>query len=173
MPNVNKVIYGNNTLIDISDTTATESDVASGVVFYKADGTRSVGTASSGGFPEFTITGSITPTVTGGGIDAYDIKYALTADRTIGMIYGYAVVRGAGSNTSVTMTLGGLTVAQPTQTISIRGLFIPVINQNATTAAQNLTNIHTDGSVDITYAFQTNATKVDFLPIVVRFSDFA
>lgn len=44
---INKVVYGNNTLIDITDTTATESDVAEGVVFYKADGTRSVGTMSN------------------------------------------------------------------------------------------------------------------------------
>ena len=46
-PYVNKVIYNETTLIDITDTTATESDVAEGVVFYKADGTRSVGTMSN------------------------------------------------------------------------------------------------------------------------------
>lgn len=43
-PYVNKVVYDGTTLIDITDTTATESDVAQGVVFYKADGTRSIGT---------------------------------------------------------------------------------------------------------------------------------
>ena len=43
-PYVNKVVYDGTTLIDITDSTATESDVAEGVVFYKADGTRSVGT---------------------------------------------------------------------------------------------------------------------------------
>ena len=31
---INKVIYGGNTLMDITDTTATESDVASGESFY-------------------------------------------------------------------------------------------------------------------------------------------
>lgn len=47
-PNVNKVVYDGNTLIDITDTTAVEEDVDTGKVFYKASGARSVGTGSSG-----------------------------------------------------------------------------------------------------------------------------
>ena len=45
-PYVNKVVYDGNTLIDISDTTATPENVKSGEVFYDASGTRSVGTAN-------------------------------------------------------------------------------------------------------------------------------
>lgn len=45
---INKVEYGGNTLIDITDTTATSGDVVNGEVFYNADGTRGVGTLSMG-----------------------------------------------------------------------------------------------------------------------------
>lgn len=44
-PNVNKVIYGNTTVMDISDTTATEGDVVSGKTFYKASGAKATGSA--------------------------------------------------------------------------------------------------------------------------------
>lgn len=46
---VNRVDYGNTTLIDISDTTAVASDVAQGKTFYLASGQQATGTASGGG----------------------------------------------------------------------------------------------------------------------------
>ena len=48
-PYVNKVIYGSSTLIDISDTTAVASDVTLGKVFYRSDGTPTIGTAIGAG----------------------------------------------------------------------------------------------------------------------------
>ena len=47
-PYINKVVYGNSTLIDISDTTATEYDVAEGKYFYAASGEKKIGTATTG-----------------------------------------------------------------------------------------------------------------------------
>ena len=43
---VNKVEFGNQTVMDISDTDAQESDVAEGKIFYKGTGQRSVGTGN-------------------------------------------------------------------------------------------------------------------------------
>ena len=43
---INKVVYGNDTLIDITDTTAEASDVAAGEVFYNNAGVRSIGTGN-------------------------------------------------------------------------------------------------------------------------------
>ena len=45
MPNVSKVLFGDDTLIDITDTTASPEDVTEGEVFYTANGTRAVGTS--------------------------------------------------------------------------------------------------------------------------------
>ena len=42
---VNKVVYGSNVLIDITDTTAESSDVVEGKYFYNAAGVRSAGSA--------------------------------------------------------------------------------------------------------------------------------
>lgn len=50
-PNVNKVVYGNTTVMDISDTTAEPQNVLSGEVFYDRSGARQIGTAI-GGVPE-------------------------------------------------------------------------------------------------------------------------
>ena len=53
MPNdyyANKVVFGDTTIMDISDTTASPEDVAEGEIFYAANGARSVGTGAGGGY---------------------------------------------------------------------------------------------------------------------------
>lgn len=44
---VNKVVYDNNTLIDISDTTATQANVLTGKYFYNSSGSKVAGTMAN------------------------------------------------------------------------------------------------------------------------------
>lgn len=83
-PYVNKVQFGDQVLIDISDTTATEDDVVNGKSFYKADGSKSGGTAKYAG-----------SNVAGG-----------AAELTVGIPYGE--VDSTSTNTKYTATVPGI-----------------------------------------------------------------
>lgn len=67
----NRVVYGNTVVMDITDTTATASDVASGKVFYDNGGVRRTGTMQQWGV---TILNAI-----GGNVNAY-INTGVTLD---------------------------------------------------------------------------------------------
>ena len=56
---INKVVFGNQTLIDISDATVTADKLLSGIVAYDKTGTKITGTATTG---MKVITGSFTGT---------------------------------------------------------------------------------------------------------------
>ena len=60
---ISKVAYDGHTLIDLTQDTAVESDVASGKYFHKADGTRVQGTASGGGGTIIPRTCAVTLTI--------------------------------------------------------------------------------------------------------------
>lgn len=58
---VNKVIFGGNTIMDVTDTTATASDVMTGKTFYTADGVKTEGTNAGGGSTSKSTTLTIKP----------------------------------------------------------------------------------------------------------------
>jgi len=68
-PYVNKVVYGSDTLIDISDTTATSEDVLNGKYFYTASGAKSQGSATIP-ITDVTVNGT---SVVSSGIAAIDL----------------------------------------------------------------------------------------------------
>lgn len=91
---VNKVVQSNGTtLIDITPTTAVASDVASGKIFFLADGTQATGTGQSGGSSGQTATG----TVTGTGTNVLEIPCSFAPD----LIYVHGDLSGDVSNRGV------------------------------------------------------------------------
>jgi hypothetical protein len=53
MPNVNKVIYGDQTLVDMTDATADASKIARGYTAYLADGSKATGTLDTSNSPYY------------------------------------------------------------------------------------------------------------------------
>lgn len=62
-PYVNKVVYGNQTLIDISDTTATADKILQGYTAYGRDGSKLTGTIVDGNNLEYGLTDGTLPIV--------------------------------------------------------------------------------------------------------------
>lgn len=92
----NKVVYYGNTLIDLTDTTAVASDVASGKYFYGKDGVRTQGTNSGGSSKAcYVHTGLASRKANSYG--ATDAKVTVTKAGTYTI--SYVAVRGSSSGT--------------------------------------------------------------------------
>ena len=155
---------------------AKQDELVSGTNIKTINGESLLGAGNISGIPEFSIKGTATLSVSGGSIESQNVKYALTSDRTIGMIWGWALVKGQGSTSPYTktkMTLG-ITVAQQSAVKQFVGNVIPgTINMTVQQIVDNFyTEVDTNGEVSLYYTLTTNTTLLMFLPIIMRFSDF-
>lgn len=123
--------------------------------------------------PAFTISGTCSPTLSGGSIQYGNFKYKLNSDRSIGMFYGCVFIKGAGNTTVITIDLGATVSPAPAQEIEIYGPVSTTFN-NTTQAEAYLPRfvIDTSGNAKMKCTFSTNSATLFLNTGIIRFSDF-
>lgn len=148
---VNKVVYGSETVMDISSTTAIASDVAVGKYFYDANGVRTAGTKSDSGGEGQTINlqdKTATPTESSQTV-VPDSGYDGLSSVTVGAISTVYVGSGVTRRTSSDLTVDGEEVTAPA------GYYASSASKSVATATQATPSI----SVSSTGLITASATQ--------------
>lgn len=127
---INKIVYGNETLIDLTEDTATESDVASGAMFHLANGVRTAGTAKYASAPVANGNADKSNAMLFGRVDSTSTATVFTAtvDGLTELVDGTAVYL---TNHVVTSASGF--------TINVNGLGAKKVYNNLTNATRDTT----------------------------------
>lgn len=171
----NKVVYSGQTIIDLTDTTATAPDVAQGKYFYGADGVRTAGTASGGGGASNVVTGTFKGTTAGAAMDI-DLPYTGNGYPVVVLIYPKAgpttgdfnslVQQYAIQQVSIVKSDMGSTPTYPVSgSGGQNGALIITRNKDKSTSATSYTQ--SGNSNNRPYA-NTNASSSQFLSVRIK-----
>lgn len=153
-PYVNKVVYGGQTLIDISDTTATADKILQGYTAYGADGQKLTGTATGGGSVTQDQDGYIVLPSTGGGGGGSTL---ITKSITLNGTYD-ATDDNADGYSSVTVNVqGGASVSETQGTY---GTEVVVTSGNAPSATSHTIYFEFTDETDETIIGYWNGTFI-------------
>lgn len=127
---------------------------------------------ANSGTPSLTIKGTVdSPTVNTGSITDHQFNYALSSDRKWGMIWGTAVVKGAGASSTRVECSTGITVSPAPSVETIIDGVVAGYTYTAFSQRPYLA-ITTSGEVIISWRCSTNNNPIQFNTGLVRFADF-
>lgn len=145
---VNKVVYGNDTIIDLTGDTATAEDVVSGKSFHLASGVRTTGTATYANSPVANGNATKTNGILYGAVDATSTSTAFTA--TIDGLDSYY-------DGATVLLKNGVVASASDFTININGLGAKPVYHSMGAA----TRVTTEFKVAYTWLLIYDSTRVD------------
>lgn len=157
---------------DVSDTTASASDVAQGKYFYTSSGVYTQGTASGGGGASNVVTGTFKGTTTGAAMDVtipytgtgYQISVCVYPSSGFGegdfgsLRHQYAIVNFMGSKRVMS------TIPSYNQSATNGSFCVDVMYKSSSTSATNVSS-----SRSTTASLQSNGSATDTATLCVKF----